>query len=170
MHTSSTKSASPRNWGIFSGTLSNVASKYGLNLDAIAEANLAKAHGRWMLRGRAGANLGPAPSFDATFREHERFPRQFEVEITETHEGDAVRVRAFVGGNRLGDPLTDNAYGADGYRFRDVFHLAYAAVLGWSPVAQTEAQEQPYRRRSRGWLPGTCDRRRHRRHNFHLCP
>ena len=30
--------------------------------------------------------------------------------------------------------MQDNAYDDDGYRFHDVFHLAYAAKLGWSPV------------------------------------
>ena len=34
----------------------------------------------------------------------------------------------------LGDPLTDNIRDPDGYRFHDVFHLAHAAVLHWSPV------------------------------------
>jgi hypothetical protein len=29
-----------------------------------------------------------------------------------------------------------NNHGDDGYRFHDVFHLAYAAVLGWSPVTR----------------------------------
>ena len=29
-----------------------------------------------------------------------------------------------------------NAYVADGYRFHDVFHLACAAVLCWSPVTR----------------------------------
>lgn len=36
----------------------------------------------------------------------------------------------------MGDPLTDNAYTPDGYRFHDVFHLTCAAVLGWSPVVR----------------------------------
>jgi hypothetical protein len=36
----------------------------------------------------------------------------------------------------LGNTLTDNAYDPDGYRFHDAFHLAYAAVLGWSPVVR----------------------------------
>ena len=39
-------------------------------------------------------------------------------------------------GVKLGDPLTDNAYDDDGYRFHDVFHLAYAAMLGWSPITR----------------------------------
>lgn len=116
--------------------LSDIASKYGIDLNTVAEANLAKARRRWALRGRAGDVLGPAPRFDADYPEHERLPRQFEVEITEEREGDAVKVRAFVGGKQVGHPLTDNAYGADGYRFHDVFHLVYAAVLGWSPVTR----------------------------------
>jgi hypothetical protein len=36
----------------------------------------------------------------------------------------------------IGDTLTDNAHKDDGYRYHDVFHLAYAAVLGWSPVVR----------------------------------
>ena len=46
---------------------------------------------------------------------------------------------------RLGNDLMDNAYEDDGYRFHDVFHLACAAVLGWSPVLralyEAEAEE-----------------------------
>jgi hypothetical protein len=41
---------------------------------------------------------------------------------------------ATLDGHPVGDPLTDAAHVEDGYRFHDVFHLAYLAVLGWSPV------------------------------------
>lgn len=34
----------------------------------------------------------------------------------------------------VGDPLTDASVLADGYRYHDVLHLAFAAILGWSPV------------------------------------
>ena len=40
----------------------------------------------------------------------------------------------FIDGAQLGNDLTDNAYEEDGYRFHDVFHLAFMAILGWSPV------------------------------------
>ncbi len=30
--------------------------------------------------------------------------------------------------------MDDNAHEADGYRFHDVFHLAFMATFGWSPV------------------------------------
>ena len=37
----------------------------------------------------------------------------------------------------IGDRLTDNAMTADDYRFHDVFHFAYVAVLSWSPVVRS---------------------------------
>src|SRR5260221_7295563 len=40
----------------------------------------------------------------------------------------------YIGNKKMGDTLTDNSYIEDGYRYHDVFHLAYAAILGWSPV------------------------------------
>ena len=39
-----------------------------------------------------------------------------------------------VNGVRMGNPLRDNRYEEDGYRFHDVFHLSHAAMLGWSPT------------------------------------
>ena len=42
-----------------------------------------------------------------------------------------------IDGEPFGAELTDNAYDPDGYRFHDVFHFAYAAVLAWSPVTRS---------------------------------
>jgi MazG C-terminal domain len=39
-------------------------------------------------------------------------------------------------GINIGDRLTDNALEPDDYRFHDVFHYAYCAVLTWSPVVR----------------------------------
>ena len=39
-----------------------------------------------------------------------------------------------VTGEKKGNDISDRAYQADGYRYHDVLHLAFAAVLGWSPV------------------------------------
>jgi hypothetical protein len=39
-------------------------------------------------------------------------------------------------GLHVGDRLTDNIEDPDEYRFHDVFHYAYVAVLGWSPVVR----------------------------------
>ena len=114
--------------------LANVASKYGLDLGDIADANLVKVSGRWAARSR---DPGGAPRFDTAYPENERLPRRFEVEVTETCEAGALTVRMFVDGTQCGDGLTDNAYAEDGYRFHDAFHLAYVAVLGWSPIIRT---------------------------------
>ncbi|GEM_PF-44893 len=70
--------------------LSNVASKYGLDLGAIAEANLAKIRSRWPRRSHVRPDPTAAPTFDAGFPDQERLPRQFEVAIHEVQAGGAV--------------------------------------------------------------------------------
>lgn len=65
---------------------------------------------------------------------HERFPRLFQIEFGEVTTDAGIRVTMTRNGNSVGDALSDNALDDDGYRFHDVFHLSYAAVLGWSPI------------------------------------
>jgi len=110
--------------------VANVASKFNLDLDQIAAANLNKIGARW------SENQPGPPRFDKHFPEQEQLPRLFEVELTEVVDGDRRRVQFSMNGEVLGATLTDNAYDSDGYRFHDVFHLAYASVLGWSPVTR----------------------------------
>jgi NTP pyrophosphatase (non-canonical NTP hydrolase) len=110
--------------------IANVASKFDLTLDEIAVANLAKIKARWATERSDPLN------FDATLPEGERLPRQFEVELIDVPGEDNQRVRVLINGQRFGAEMTDNAYDPDGYRFHDVFHFAYAAVLGWSPITR----------------------------------
>jgi hypothetical protein len=59
--------------------------------------------------------------------------------------------RSLVGPNgehAAGDPITDNAYEDDGYRFHDVMHLALAATLGWSPVTRKIWKPSSLKRKS----------------------
>ena len=79
-------------------------------------------------------SLGEVNHFDDGFDDEERLPRQFSVTFSEKRNGKQLLVRIMVSGVIVGDTLTDNAHKGDGYRYHDVFHLAYAAVLGWSPV------------------------------------
>lgn len=79
---------------------------------------------------------GEVNRFDDEFDQEERLPRQFSVTFSEKRRERQLLVRIMVSGVIVGDTLTDNAHQDDGYRFHDVFHLAYAAVLGWSPVAR----------------------------------
>lgn len=108
--------------------VANVAAKFELKLGDIAQENLKKTRDRW----------GPQDTghivFDAEFDESERLPRRFEVELSEVVVKGRKKIRARMNGKKIGDDLTDNADDPDGYRFHDVFHLGYVAVLGWSPV------------------------------------
>ena len=110
--------------------IANVASKFNLTLDEIAAENLVKVNTRWL------DDREVPLSFDATLPEGERLPRRFKVELLESLEDGRQVVRVLVNGQKCGSDLTDNAYDPDGYRFHDVFHFAYAAILGWSPVAR----------------------------------
>ncbi len=116
--------------------IANVASKFDLLLADIAAANLAKVKQRW-----ASERVEPV-TFDAELPEGERLPRRFEVELINV-EGEACqRVGVMIDGKPFGAELTDNAYDPDGYRFHDVFHFAYAAVLGWSPITRALLQRK----------------------------
>lgn len=111
--------------------IANVASKFDLDLGTVAETNLQKVRDRWG-EGRTARALG----FDARYPDGEKLPRHLEVGFYEVPVGDRLKVRMLVDGQPLGDDLTDNAHDEDGYRFHDVVHLAFAAVLGWSPVVR----------------------------------
>jgi NTP pyrophosphatase (non-canonical NTP hydrolase) len=110
--------------------VANVASKFDLSLDEVAEQNLAKVEDRWRPCG------GDRILYDRDRPEEEQLPRRFEYRF-EGRTINGVQKLALVDqrrGEATGDPLTDNAYEDDGYRFHDVLHLAFAACLGWSPV------------------------------------
>ena len=111
--------------------VANVAAKFGLSLEQIAQENLQKTRDRWLAQREQKTRL-----FDASYPAHEQLPRQFEYVLTYSADEKGtkkVMVRA-PDGSQVGNFLTDNAIAEDGYRFHDVLHLAHAAVLGWSPV------------------------------------
>ena len=109
--------------------LSNVATKHGLTLEEIAEFNLEKTRRRW--QPRTGEKEKRKPKlFDEEFPLSERLPRQMDISIEE-ESGIAITT---IDGAKYGDPLTDNRYEDDGYRFHDICHLSYASILGWSPT------------------------------------
>ena len=111
------------------------ATKFGLDLEDVAVKNLAKTRARFGSSHEEALLFGStAHAFDGGYPEQERFPRKFIADFRPWLEKGAEKTRVFVEGVQMGDPLTDNAHTPDGYRFHDVFHLACAAVLGWSPV------------------------------------
>ena len=64
----------------------------------------------------------------------ESLPRSFTADFISRADGAAVSV--YVNAQACGDTITDNSYAADFYRYHDVFHLTYAARLGWSPCTR----------------------------------
>lgn len=120
--------------------LANAATRFGLDLDQIAYTNLSKTRDRWPPEGS-----GPAYQlYDEEFGAAEQLPRRFIAELRETHSANREpRAIVTIDGKPAGDSLADNAHDPDGYRFHDVFHLAHAAKLGWSPVLRGKLLKRP---------------------------
>lgn len=115
--------------------VANLATKFGLDLDAVARDNIVKIRDRWEIpRGESPELFKNCYMFDGGFPASERFPRQMQVELRAVRKDAREVIQLLVNGTQCGDDLTDNAYVDDGYGFHDVLHFAHLAVLGWSPV------------------------------------
>ena len=96
-------------------------------LDDVIEENINKTRGRF---------IEPTPdelskiNFDDKYPEDEQLPRKFEIEIVKRRSGQYY---LRWNGVFIGSPLSDDNKDEDDYRFHDVFHLSYAAILHWSP-------------------------------------
>lgn len=116
--------------------LANIAGKAGLDLQEIAEENLAKLHDRWAPSVKSGAPLFAQARYDEHFPEEERLPLAMRVEFREQCIDGVRKLVITCDGRPFGDPLTDNSHIDDGYRYHDVFHVACAILLGWSPIVR----------------------------------
>ena len=121
------ESASAASLQCFLGSFLAAVRATGVELGEIARRNEDKVRGRFLRT--APADL---PDFDSSFPEDEQLPRRFEIAIL--RRGRQARLRW--NGVFIGDTLTDNVQDPDHYRFHDVFHLAHAAILHWSPVVR----------------------------------
>lgn len=117
--------------GKFFSTLVSAADAAEISLQEAAAANVKKALDRYPFDKSARA-----PLFDEGFDPDEQLPRLIEISFTEKTAGTKKYVIQKLRGVPIGDRLTDNMAEDDGYRFHDVFHLSYAAILGWSPVTR----------------------------------
>ena len=104
---------------------------FNLHVEDVARANLEKISSRW-----PGENPQYGRFFDCPteYPEHEQLPRELSIEFIERGSPKDGYVVQRLHGVFIGDRLTDNSNEPDDYRFHDVFHLAYMAYLGWSPV------------------------------------
>ena len=98
----------------------------GIDVHTVATRNLRKASGRFLEPDRSSL-----PTFDDGFPPDERLPESFEITILQRPSGQTYLQW---NGVFIGAPLTDNIADSDGYRYHDVFHLAHAAILHWSPT------------------------------------
>ena len=110
--------------------LVTAADEAGVTLQAAAAGNLEKIFDRWPVD-----RTYPAP-IDASAMKYEQLPRNLTIDVFERKVRDQIDVFQQCNGINIGDRLTDNAVEPDDYRFHDVFHYAYCAVLTWSPVVR----------------------------------
>lgn len=108
--------------------LLRVASSVHVDLTDAARKNIEKAESRWPPVREF------VPLFDDGFDEEEQLPRTLNVEFRQLDRGGKLVVLLRCNGLNLGDRLTDNIDEPDFYRFHDIFHLAHAVYLGWSPI------------------------------------
>ncbi len=105
----------------------------------IADIDLAKAalHNTRKIHSRWPEERVYTPLFDEGFDSLEQLPRKITMHIFEKDRAGKTYVFQQCNGVNIGSALTDNRVEHDDYRFHDVFHLAYAAILGWSPVLRS---------------------------------
>lgn len=103
----------------------------GLTLEGAAIKNRHKTLGRW-----PDVKGYPAAA-DANADPDEQLPRHMAIDVFEKAVGGRLYVFQRCNTLFVGDRLTDNAHEEDDYRFHDVFHYAFVAVLGWSPVVRS---------------------------------
>lgn len=111
--------------------LSTIASQNNLTLEEIAEKNLEKIKDRFLVDEKS-----EYIDFDQPYPDNEKFPDEFEIEFV-SFEDDGTNKLKIIDkrdNSMIGDPLTDNTYEDDGYRYHDIFHYGYLAIMGWSPV------------------------------------
>ena len=116
--------------------LANIADKEGLDLQEIAEENLAKIADRFQTETPDRPPLFDRDRYDTTYPESEQLPLSLTVVFREIVVDGKRKLETTINGKRFGDALTDNSHVDDGYRFHDVYHFTNAILLGWSPIVR----------------------------------
>jgi NTP pyrophosphatase (non-canonical NTP hydrolase) len=113
--------------------VANLSAKLSFDLADVAQLNLDRIAERWP---EPGTEL-PAKLLDDDYPPEEQLPRQMTIAFEEREIEGRPKLVMVYEGEPLGDPLVDMNRDPDGYRFHDVFHLTYAALLGWSPLLRS---------------------------------
>lgn len=111
--------------------ISTIATQNELLLEEIAAKNLEKIRDRFLVDENT-----EYIDFDANYPENEKFPDEFEIEFISIEDNGVTKLKIIDkrDNKMIGDLLTDNTHEEDGYRYHDIFHYGYLAVMGWSPV------------------------------------
>lgn len=112
--------------------LSAIAEHENLKLSDIAKSNLSKTSDRW----KEVSSHSIQNPLDHNFPSDQRLPTEFWVKFEEDFKELKPYIFLTWNEGKFGDPIRDNTYDDDFYRFHDIFHLSYAVVLGWSPVVR----------------------------------
>lgn len=138
--------------------LAMIAQSMSLDLDQLASQNLERTSDRYNRVKETGPPL--RPDFDSAYPLTQRFPRRmvfsiqgvmkdglpharFAIEDAEPNPFPNGQIQSggklygFTYGKEIGDVVNDNSAEDDGYRFHDAVHIAFMAVLGWSPVLRS---------------------------------
>lgn len=107
--------------------IATICSDMDIDLEKCAIRNINKTKERWDHL----ESFERKTFYDSEFDEKEQLPREFEITFKKNISG---KIQMYYDNKPLGDPLTDNAYNDDGYRYHDAIHLSFVTVLGWSPV------------------------------------
>lgn len=111
--------------------LMGVAREADIQLQDAADRNLTKVRSRWPV------DRNPHPLFDDGDPIEDQLPRVLAVDFLERGSSGGETVLLRYHGIGIGDRITDNIADPDGYRYHDVFHMAYVAFMGWSPVVRS---------------------------------
>jgi NTP pyrophosphatase (non-canonical NTP hydrolase) len=110
----------------------------GIELHSAVRDNIAKSLSRFPVSRKPLPLYDDRPTVDGSpIGPDERLPKHLPFEFNEIEIRSRKLVVQKVFTIKIGDPLSDNIEDEDDYRFHDVFHIAYAAVLGWSPVLRS---------------------------------
>lgn len=109
--------------------ISNLATKFDLNLDKIAQDNLKKTKDLWSSPSKK------RKLYDEEASQEQQLPRAFSYTFYYKNKGKrGIGLKDTKTRKEVGDLITDNSYEEDNYRYHDVMHLTFMAHFGWSPV------------------------------------
>nr|BDT35131.1 pyrophosphatase [Myxococcus sp. MH1] len=108
-----------------------VATFASVDIEEASRQNRKKIISRWP------ATRQPHALFDEQNPAEEQLPRLFTIDFIERGAPERPQVLLRYRDVNIGDRITDNIADPDGYRYHDIFHIAYAVFLGWSPVLRS---------------------------------